>query len=283
MPEVPGLASRNLPGMMHALRDTGKRTAGWLVSRAVPQYRFENGIFILAHMRCGSTALSNILCSRPDISGYGEAHVRYEGRADLGQLALNQMRRGGWELQASHLFDKILHSRYDSAVPPEFFTARAIFLVRRPGDAILSIVRLFCRLGKDEYRTQDEAADYYIERLTALEALWHRFPAERRIGLTHEALVRDPERALAAISAGLELQPPLVNRYASLAASRRGGGGDPLKSGQFTRIERLRHELPADALLDLAGSRAEECEELYLRLYRLFTGRESTALRKVHP
>lgn len=257
--------------MIHVLRETGKRTAGWLLGRSVPRYRYRNCVFILAHMRCGSTALSNVLCSRPDVSGYGEAHVRHDGQTALGQLALNQMRRGGWKPQADHLFDKILHSRHDSAAPDEFFEARAIFIVRRPGDAIASIVRLFAGLDRREYETQEEAAAYYIERLSALEALWHRFPASGRIGLTHETLMQDPDGTLAAISRRLDFVPPLENRYVSFAASRRGGGGDPLVSGLHTRIEPVFSSLVRDdAPLDLPADLAGRAQDIYRRLCETF-------------
>ncbi|MCJ2186817.1 sulfotransferase family protein [Novosphingobium beihaiensis] len=255
--------------MIETLRETGKNTAGWLISRSRPGYRYRNCLFILAHMRCGSTALSNILCSRPDISGYGEAHIRYDGQGALGRLALNQMRRGGWKPQAAALFDKILHSRHDRAAPPGFFEARAVFVVRRPDEAIRSIVNLYAQLGRDEYRTQEEAAAYYIERLTALEGLWHRFPAHRRTGLTHEALVRDPDAALAAISARIGFDPPLENRYASMAASRRKGGGDPLQSGRYSRIEPALSR-PAGPALDLPEAAVRQANGLYQGLSALF-------------
>ncbi|MCT2398906.1 sulfotransferase family protein [Novosphingobium mangrovi (ex Huang et al. 2023)] len=257
--------------MKALLRDTGKRTAGWLLSRSVPRYRYRNCVFILAHMRCGSTALSNILCSRPDVSGYGEAHIRHDGETALGQLALNQMRRGGWKPQAPWLFDKILHSRHDDAVPPEFFDARAIFVVRRPGDAIGSIVRLFAGLKKNEYGTREEAAGYYVERLAMLEALWHGFPARRRIGLTHEALMGDPAHALECISERLGFVPPLKNIYTSPAASRRGGGGDPLVSGRHTRIDPALSGAPREDLrLELRADLLNEAQDRYRRLSNLF-------------
>lgn len=255
--------------MMQVLRESGKRSAGWLIGHSMPRYRYRNCLFVLAHMRCGSTALANILCSRPDVSGYGEAHVRHDGQGALGRLALNQMRRGGWKPRASHLFDKILHSRHDEAAPPDFFQARAIFLVRRPGDAIRSISSLFA--GRREYATLAEAADYYVERVEALQTLWPRFPPERRIGLTHEALLTDPERALAAISARLGFSPPLENRYVSLSASRRGGGGDPLVSGRHARIEpALSIPFRADSRLELPEDVMARASDAYRGLAALF-------------
>jgi hypothetical protein len=223
--------------MMGNLREAGKRSAGWLVSRTSERYRYRNCIFLLAHMRCGSTALSNILCSRTDISGYGETHVRYDGRGALGRLALNQMRRESWTRDADYLFDKILHCRHDRDASAEFFEARAIFLVRHPDETISSIVDLFTRLGRRAYDTPHKAARYYIERLQTLTTLWHRFPSHRRVGVTHESLLREPDGTLSRISQGLRLTPKLENRYVSPPASRKAGGGDPLVSGLHRRIE----------------------------------------------
>lgn len=223
--------------MTSAPREAIKHAAGWMLAHSSPRYSFRNSIFILAHMRCGSTALSNILCSRDDVSGYGEAHIRYDGRGALGRLALNQRRRGGWKPGARFLFDKVLHSRHDSAPPTAFFGARAIFMLREPEPAIRSITKLFADLGRDEYRTHEQAGAYYAERTEALAIMWDRFPQDRRIGLTHAGLLANPERALARISDVLGFAPPLANSYRSPDASRHGGGGDPMESGKHSRIE----------------------------------------------
>jgi len=253
------------------LRESTKRAAGWAISRAVPRYRFANCLFILAHMRCGSTALANILCSRPDVSGYGESHVRHDGRDALGRLALNQMRRGGWKPGARFLFDKVLHDRHDDAVPADFFDSRAIFVIRRPEEAIRSIVSLFQRLDRDEYTTLDEAADYYAMRLARLEQLWARYPQHRRVGITHDVLMGDPEGALRRISDRLNIAPVLENRYVSLAASRRGGGGDPFASGLHGQIEPGLARAPEYmAPLDLSPRRQAIVADRYERLRAAF-------------
>lgn len=219
------------------MRDTVKRVVGSVVAATVPHCRYDRCIFIVAHMRCGSTALSNILCSRSDTSGYGEAHIRYDGQGALGRLVVNQALRRSWSPGAQHLFDKILHSRHDAAAVPAFFTARAIFVARRPAPAIASIRKLFDGIGRGEYASDAEAAEYYIERVTQMMVQWHRFPAGRRVGLTHTELVADPDSALARISHALNLRPPLENRYTPQKASQRGGAGDPTASASHTRIE----------------------------------------------
>lgn len=257
--------------MIEALRETGKRSAGWLLSRASERYSYRNCIFILAHMRCGSTALANVLCSRRDVSGYGEAHIRYDGQGALGRLALNQMRRDGWKPGADYLFDKILHSRLDCAAPPEFFQSRAIFILRHPEEAILSIVDLFTRMSRRAYDTQEKAALYYVERLNTLAELWRRFPEAQRIGITHENLLCDPERELSRISGHLGFEPALENRYVSLTASRMGGGGDPLVSGAHDRIEGgLRNFSGAGQRLNLSDELTSRVRWAHDRLETLF-------------
>jgi hypothetical protein len=248
-------------------REIVKSIAGNAVYAISPQCRFRDCIFIQAHMRCGSTALSNILCSRPEISGYGEPHIRFDAPDALGRLVVNQVLRGEWTARATHLFAKNLHSRYDRDAHPRFFNARAIFIARRPAPTIRSIRRLFAALGRDEYRTDREAAEYYVGRMRVLLDHWARFDEGRRVGLTFDALMADPDAALATISSGLGFDPPLENRYVSKPASRERGAGDPRDSGRFTRIEprsTARDDGALDAL-DLTDSLRCAAAEAYAR------------------
>ena len=249
----------------------GKALVGAGVARVLLQCRFERSLFLIGHMRCGSTALSAILCSRPDISGYGEAHIAYEGRAALGVLALNQMRRGAWTGSAPSLFDKILHSRYDDAACPEFFTARALFMARAPQPAIRSIRHLFAGIGSGEYQTDAIAAAYYEERLGAMLRLWPRFADERRVACTYEALTADPDAVLAHLSARLGLVPAMVNHYAIKAAAGGRGAGDPLSASKHTQIVAAKGEQDAGRGLDMTQARIGELERLY-REFCVLTG-----------
>lgn len=257
---------------MTSLRDTVKGLAGRGMAAVNPQCRFERTIFILAHMRCGSTALSNVLCSRPDVSGYGEAHVRYRSEESLGRLVVNQALRGGWKPRAAYLFDKLLHNRHDAEAPASFFRARAVFVLREPEASAISVRKLFQGSGKAEYQDDEAALGYYCDRVERLAQLWPRFPAERRIGITHVRMMADPEGALGALSQRFAFLPPLENRYASNPASRRGGGGDPTVSGTLTRIEP--RATPASARptprLDVSPALLQRATDAYSRLYELF-------------
>lgn len=247
------------------MRERIKTLGGAVIGATTPQCSYKNCFFVLAHMRCGSTALSNILCSRPDISGYGEAHISYDGQGALGRLLINQARRKGWSPRARFLFDKILHCRHDGAVTPTFFEARAIFVARSPAAAIRSIRTLYTQLGRDEYVTDKAATEYYVERLLALQSLWSRFQSSNRIGITHQELLADPDATLAKISVALRIQPALENRYISPAASLKGGAGDPLSSGKFTQIQAkiLPHEHDTAVDLDIQKPLRRSAEEAY--------------------
>jgi hypothetical protein len=241
-----------------------KHTAGRLVSM-LPQCDPARAVFVIGHMRCGSTALSNVLVSRPEFSGYGEAHITYGSRAALGVLLLNQWRRRSWRPQATHLFDKILHSRYDAAAWPGFFTARAIFVARAPEAAIASIRALFAAIGSAEYGSDGEAAAYYAERLETMLALWPRFAPGRRLALAYEALTAAPDAELARAGTMLGLASPLANRYVPPAAGQARGAGDPLMSHRFARIDAGASGQAARPALDIRPNVRDRLTELHER------------------
>ncbi len=245
-----------------------KAIAGRLVA-TLPQCAPERAIFVIGHMRCGSTALSNVLVSRPEVSGYGEAHVAYRGRGALGVLLLNQWRRQSWRPQARHLFDKILHNRYDGDAWPGFFAARAIFVARAPDAAIPSIRALFATIGSAEYGSDAEAAAYYAERLEAMLALWSRFAPTRRVALTYEALTAAPDAELARVGAMIGLSPPLANAYAPRAAAQARGAGDPLTSHRFARIDAGATGQRAVTPLAIDPEMRERIDDLYRKFVNL--------------
>lgn len=251
-----------------------KQGAGSLLGLVNPQCRFDRAVFILGHMRCGSTALSHVLCGHPSVSGYGEAHIRYDSQAALGVLALNQWRRGAWKPRARHLFDKILHSRYDAAADPAFFRARAIFLIREPHESILSIRKLFAALHSDEYADDESAADYYEKRLMQLALLWERFPIRHRIGISYSNMTENPDSVLQLVSSILDLNPPLTNHYNRPETMMARGAGDPLSSHKFNGIVASSQSSTLTGSLrqlDLRTGRTVELEQLYRAVCGLFS------------
>lgn len=225
-------------------------------------------------MRCGSTALSNVLCSRDDVSGYGEAHISHRQPGALGWLVMKQWRRNRWKPRATYLFDKILHSRFDVEARPEFFAARVIFMVRSPAGTIRSIRKLYATIGSHEYGTDEEAAAYYAERLRAMLELWGRFAATHRTGVSHDALTSDPDGQLSRIGHQLGLNPPLMNEYRRPSQITEAGVGDPLSSHKFDRIVAASRAttVAEQPTLDLPPGRIGELDSLYARCVATFAG-----------
>lgn len=246
-----------------------KTLSGLAMALANRQCRFENACFLIGHMRCGSTALSAILCTREDVSGYGEAHISYRSRSDLGLLALNQWKRQAWKRAAPLLFDKLLHNRYDIAAPGGFFAARAIFMARDPAPAIASIRQLFIKVPTGEYATDEEAALYYCQRLEAMLALWPRFAGGRATAITYDALVASPDAGLARISRRLDLSPPLVNQYRVTAATQVHGAGDPINAARFDRITAMSSRARDAVVLEVRPATLERAQTLYQSFHRL--------------
>lgn len=218
------------------IREAFKGVAGRGLSFILPACSYENCIFLIGHMRCGSTALSNILCSRGDISGYGEAHISYTQETTPGLLALNQAKKRRWTFKAQFLYDKLLHNHLDDNPPPDFFSARAIFMVRRPEESIPSIVRLFQKIRSNEYGSFLKACAYYEARLEQMRDLWLHFGSERKTCINFEDLVAAPEEKLKRLSSALELSPPLKNQYAPDDVVKEPGVGDPFEATKHSKI-----------------------------------------------
>ena len=120
------------------------------------QYRF---IFILGHMRSGSTLLSHILASHLDIVGAGEAHITYQTPADLPQLVLRTcefLRRP--VLRETYIVDQINPPYVTDDVLRSSQIYRCIILIRDPEATIKSTMKML----KCE---EQEALDVYIRRL----------------------------------------------------------------------------------------------------------------------
>ncbi|MGB3242944.1 MAG: sulfotransferase family protein [Sulfitobacter sp.] len=247
------------------------KTAAGRIAMIAPQARFDRGILVLSHMRSMTTALTNVLCSHPQISGYGETHVPYSSVDAPGKVLVNLALRRAYSPGATFFTDKLLHNRLDDAVPESFYQARGLFLARLPGPAIRSITRLAIRGDMKEMETVEGAAHYYAERLERLAYLWDRFPTSARLGFEVEKLLLDPDRFVGDIGSWLGLEPPLENRYRSHAASQKAGGGDPTASALHTRIEKSNASSGEVQMgLDLSEAVKFRCEAAHKELVERF-------------
>src|SRR5262249_51713399 len=148
-------------------------------------------VFIMGHMRAGSTLMMHILISHSKLIGCGERGVPYRSAADLDKLeiASRRMQRSLFR-QVAYVVDQINH---DHLTPdPELFRLerlRFIFLIREPEETIRSLIHL-SRSSPDQWSIQ-RAVDYYVARLTSLAELSQGL-GNRSIALTYSDLVDRP-------------------------------------------------------------------------------------------
>ncbi len=246
------------------MRERLKALAGACYARIDHRCRFDRAIFLIGHMRAASTALSSVLCSHPEITGFGEAHIRYAGRGSLGVLALSTMKNHTLKTGSAFLFDKILHNGLDDHVNAKFFRSRAIFLCRAPADSIPSINRLFGITEGGTGWTLDACADYYESRLERILQLYDMFDDDRRIGLTTDQLLSDPEVALGRLSDFLPVSSPIENAYdSSVATPVRRGSGDPITARFHSSIRRRGDRGTERPAFTLRPERMRQLSSLY--------------------
>lgn len=196
------------------------------------QFEARKYLFLLGHMRSGSSVLQHILTTNPDIVGYGETHLRYSTDESLRDLTADvHVMRGRVRLSGVYDFDKILHDYIGDErllARPDVF---CVFLIREPGGALGSMIHQFPdwftgrRLPAAEL--EREAAWYYRDRLTRLEELAGVISGSgRALAMTYAELTEQTGDCFAKMEAMLGLQVPLREDYDVRWTTGQPGRGD---------------------------------------------------------
>lgn len=243
-----------------------------LATYAVPIYRrarsidtplAERYLFVLAHPRSGSTVVSHVLQTHPEIIGFGEHHEGYETESDLEALATrNAFFDRSPSTTRRYTMDKIVwnHHELSDAILDNPAT-RFIFLTREPQATLESYRRMFADLTTDERRFQS-----YEHRLTGMIDLAERIGDTSRMHfVTYEDLTERTEHTLAEMTTFLELEVPLSEEYELNSKSGSQSWGDPsahIKAGKIISIDREVSVIDIDVLDRANGLYAESCERL---------------------
>jgi len=223
-------------------------------------------IFLLSHMRAYTSLVGHILGSHPQINGYYEMHLGYEDASALDRQLAAYQHDEVLKPGSRYLFDKLLHNDY--ALKPErlgLADIKVLVALAEPAHTIRSIVHLFRQKpDPDLYASPVEAANYYVERVRAL-AEFCRTTDWPYTYFDAELLVRAPEKLLPRLTAWLELDSPLSERYevfSHTGKARRGDTSERVRSG---RIDRARSDYSEvvipDAVLGAAEAAYRECRE----------------------
>ena len=201
------------------------------LSLALSRHRYRY-VFILGHMRSGSTLLAHILANHPDFVGAGESHISYQTADDLSKLVLvtcEQLHRP--ILRETYIVDQINHPYVANEALLSERVYRCIILIREPEATLRSMVKLL----KCE---EKEALDLYVKRLDPL-IQYGLLLRGRAMLVEYDHLIDHTEETLAAITGFFGLNSPLTPNYATHRMTARVPGfGDPstnIKTGRVVR------------------------------------------------
>ncbi|MEQ8755920.1 MAG: sulfotransferase family protein [Coleofasciculus sp. G1-WW12-02] len=235
-----------------------------IVGRSKP-YRI---LFILSHMRSGSSLLTHILNSNPDIIGYGETHIQYTSEADFKRLMLKVY----WQAQEfrkiqdikslsmyqTYILDKVLHN--NKFLDDNFLVSEnvySLFLLREPKRSLASIAELKPHLN------QEQVLDYYVQRLSRLEDYAKLINSKKRsLFITHAQLLKHTDLVFEALKIFLDTKQGFSEDYQILKTTGMRDVGDYKGNIKIGRIVRTQRKLETQVAPDLEekGMRSfEEC------------------------
>lgn len=139
--------------------------------------------------------------------------------------ALNNHVLGG-----RYVLDKVLHNRFSIAdsvlASPSVYVC---YLLRRPEDAVRSIMQLVKLHGGDSiWESGEQAASYYEDRISQMVQYVQR-DSRQSFFIESDDLVDNTESVLCAISNWLSLDEPLSSSYSLFEKTGKPGFGDPSK------------------------------------------------------
>ena len=195
-------------------------------------------LFILSHMRSGSSLLTHILNSNPEIIGYGETHINYASEANFKDLIFKvYWKMRDYQMQHKYVLDKILHTK--KILNKSLLTSnniRTIFLIREPVRSLNSILDL--KLHWNEKK----ALDYYLERLAMLENYAKIINNKNHsLFITHEQLLQQTNLVFEKLKNFLDANEGFSEQYEILRTTGRSGIGDSsnnIKAGRILRESR---------------------------------------------
>lgn len=192
-------------------------------------YRY---VFVLGHVRSGSSLLSHILASHPDIAGAGETHITYQTPADLQSLVLKTCELLHRPiLRQTYVVDQINHSYVSDSLLQSEQPCKYIILMREPEATLKSMVSL------GEWG-EEQSLELYESRLNEL-LHYGSLLRQRAFLVEYDDLLDRADHTLADLTNYLGLELPLAANYETHRMTGRvKGNGDPSNNIRLGRIVR---------------------------------------------
>lgn len=205
-------------------------------------------LFILSHMRSGSSLLTHILVSNPEIIGFGESHLEYESELDFKKLMMKvywQNREFSkipnhlykFNMNHRYILDKVLHDQ--KFLKDDFLNSEqvyVIFLLREPARTIPSLLDL-----KPHWH-QNNACEYYTQRLLTLANYSQKIADPKRcLFLTYNQLLDNTVSVLNYLQQFLQTEQEFSEEYKILETTGKKNIGDykgNIQAGKIVRNQR---------------------------------------------
>ncbi len=223
-------------------------------------------LFLISHLRSGSTLFLHVLNTNPRIAGYGERHQFYRDRRDLARLTLDVSRSlRHVRTSGTYFMDKV---NFDYVVNRELLRedyVRTVFLLREPQQTLPSL--LWYRTGatghtpgEPPFETWNEelTVQYYVQQLRVIEEYAGAVgDPNRAFVTTYKELVKDTPTTLAALQHFLDLEQPLSSEYERIWSTGHRIHGDTSQNIKSGRILKKKKPVPLIALRFSNGAMAE--------------------------
>jgi hypothetical protein len=255
--KIAGMQMKNL--LLFQLKNEARRTIYDLYRGAFHGSKSYQFIFILSHMRSGSSLLTKIVSNNPEVNGFGEANFRYLAPRDYGSSIgkiLYVNRRSKKNGQGQYILDKLL---FNYLLPLESIdlllakNVRVIFLIREPKESIASMINTMKMSAEESY-------NYYIDRLAILERYAEIISENSQaVMVTYEQILRQTDVVFKLLQGYLGLSVPLQEEYE--LTTRPDYGGDPspnLASGRILR------DIPKQVLVQFPEEWLQKAQNSYI-------------------
>lgn len=225
-------------------------------------------LWILSHMRSGSSLLTHILSANPEIIGYGETHISYQSSKDLKRL----IQKVYWEgqeyrnltdlpklfLRESYILDKLLHD--NKLLNPDLLLSGyldVIFLVREPHRALPSIQDL------KSHWSEEKALLYYCNRLKTLMKYMDKVSGKTNIlCLSYDQIIDKTPLVFESLQSFLGTKTAFSENYQILKTTGAKHVGDPrgkIMAGKIVRTSRQLQQTFSQTAMDEATAVYAAC------------------------
>jgi hypothetical protein len=199
-------------------------------------YKNQHYVFLMAHVRSGSSLMTHILCTNNEILGFGEYSYEILDENDLVAFNFDVRRKSRvFFSKQTYITNQINDS---NSFPDEHFLKlkklKFIFLIRQPEETISSMHQLSKRFNQT-HLTPERLVEEYCKQMNYLIKLKNTISEDQYFFLTYESLIENPKKELNNMSSFLKLNQPLSPEYNLQKFTLHSG--DPSENIRYQKVK----------------------------------------------